>query len=91
MAHCRTCSCSIRFDAMRTGSSMPVDPVPDDLGNVAATRDQHGGLVDGNIVSPGQPVPAGYIRFMPHYGPCARPPSRAKPRAPRQQPAHTLF
>ena len=82
MSACRTCSFPIRFVKMRTGSSMPVDPVPDNLGNVVALRDQIGRLTDGHIVPPDQPTPDGYTRLMPHYGTCAKTPARKKPRTP---------
>lgn len=63
---------TIGFVGMRSGKTMPVDPIPDPLGTVVAHTDELGIWKDGHIVPADQPAPKGYTRFMTHYGTCAR-------------------
>lgn len=79
VSRCSRCSAPLKFVKMRTGKAMPVDPIPDDLGNVLARPDTVGRLVDGHVKPTDPPceVPAGYRRYMPHWSTCAHPSSDA--------------
>lgn len=87
---CHDCGASIHFARMRTGKVMPVDPVPDDRGNVIARKVGTGQYIAGyveNLPSDGStPVdPPGHVRLMPHFATCSHPkhaPKRGAPRPP---------
>lgn len=90
---CRRCPASIVFVAMDSGKLMPVDPLPDELGNVVCTRDELGRYLHGQVIPAGLPVPDGYVRFMPHFATCARPEDRSvpEPSNPEPWPPDPLF
>jgi hypothetical protein len=71
-----------------TGKALPVDPIPDDEGNVCA-RAIGGGRLVGYVISEAHPAERGYTRFAAHFATC---PSRVKaPKPPAPEPAPTLF
>ena len=67
-AKCRECGLEIMYLHTRHGKRMPVDPYPDENGNIAA-RPYPGAYVDAHMVSDRTP-PAGYRLFMPHRATC---------------------
>lgn len=73
------CSATITFVKLDGGGAMPVDPVPDPTGNVAATKGLDGRL-HGHVLSQARPLQPGQTVYMAHYATCA-----AKPR-PRRTP-----
>lgn len=76
LAECRTCAEPIRFVQLATGSKMPVNPKPDDRGNVAAR--QVGRDLVGRVLRRGdRQIPAGHDLYRPHFATCERP---AKPK-----------
>lgn len=85
------CSASILFVRMAaTGRPMPIDPAPDDRGNIAAQKAPRG-YVNGRYLAKDEQLREHEIRFMPHWGTCNDPAitgrpqkrSRPKPREPR--------
>jgi len=68
MASCGHCHATIRFVQLDTGSAMPVDPVPNPEGNVAA-RPQ-GTVLVGYRITKARPLEPGYRLFMPHRAAC---------------------
>lgn len=74
---CRYCEAVIRWVQLDSGKSMPVKPIPDDRGNVAA-RPQGTTLV-GHVISREKPLQEGQLRYVPHRAHC----DPDKPRVPR--------
>lgn len=79
MTACRKCRNPIRFvQNTESGRRIPVDAVPDDDGNVLAyshaIRTTKGEVVSVELIGhprkKGEPVPAGWALFMPHYATC---------------------
>lgn len=70
LAECRDCHLPIRFVRITTtGSAMPVNPQPDERGNVAARIT--GGRLTGFVISNDhRPGPLDPLRFMPHHATC---------------------
>jgi hypothetical protein len=67
---CRSCWAALRFIRMTSGKSMPVEPVKDPRGIVAA-RKVGSGYVDGFVLSAAVPdAPEGYDTFRPHWADC---------------------
>lgn len=86
MSKCRDCSVGIKFVRMPKGKLMPIDPVPDEDGNVVARL--VGGSLAGHVLTKGEEVPDGWTRFMPHAATCAvRNRSRRGAPSPRQAPS----
>lgn len=56
---------------MPSGANMPVDPVPDEAGNVAAMRDGRGVWV-GRVMRKNESDEPYEKRFMPHRATCQR-------------------
>ncbi|WP_375425968.1 hypothetical protein [uncultured Friedmanniella sp.] len=71
---------TITFVRLLTGRVMPVDPVPDERGNVLAERARDGHLIRGLVrpVDQGDPAPP-LKRYMPHFATCSNPPKSATP------------
>jgi hypothetical protein len=66
---CRDCGIGIRFVYITTSKkTMPVDPQPDDDGNVYARV--VGGRLTGHVKVKGEECPAGWATFMPHFATC---------------------
>lgn len=84
------CGMPIRFvQDERTGKRRPVDAAPDDDGNVVARRLTGVDIYVGHTLAPGEPAPAGWVRFMPHQATCrARGRRRKRTTSPAPQ---TLF
>lgn len=81
LAECRTCAEPIRFVQLNTGSKMPVNPKPDDRGNVAAKQVDRD-LV-GRVLRRGDhQIPAGHQLYRPHFATCERPKAKPKPEDP---------
>lgn len=70
MSKCRRqCGRSIKFVTMSaTNKNMPVDPVPDEGGNVYARL--VGGRLVGHVRTSGEPLPDGWQIYMPHVRTC---------------------
>lgn len=66
---CRDCHVPIRFVRLDTGNAMPVNPLPNRDGNVAA-RIAGGRLVGFVISRDHRPGPLDSLRFMPHHATC---------------------
>lgn len=81
LAECRDCSEPIRFVQMEdTGRAMPVNPMPNPDGNVAARL--AGGRLYGFVVSQDRrPGPTSPLRFVAHFAVC-----EARARAPKSRP-----
>lgn len=76
LSECKDCHLPIRFVwIVTTGRAMPVNPQPDERGNVAAHI--AGGRVCGFVISQDRrPGPLDPLRFMPHAATCE---ARQKP------------
>lgn len=79
---CRDCGASLRFVLMAdSGKSLPVNPIADPTGNVAA-RKLGGRLTAGYVIARDRPLKAGFELYRPHRADC-------KPNTPRgPRPAH---
>lgn len=84
LTECKDCHLPIRFVTLDTGSRLPVNPMPDAHGNVAAHRT--GRELFGWVVSRSNPILARMDLFMPHHATCA-----ARQPAPKPAPPPTLF
>lgn len=85
LADCRQCGEPIVFVKLDTGSTMPVNPIPNPDGNVAARL--QGRTLVGFVVSrdrlPGGSYP---IRLTPHFATCEVLRAERKPRGPADTP-----
>lgn len=79
MSACKRCSDPIRFVTnTETGKRIPVDPVPDESGNVlakaqqirATTGEVTGTELVGHPRRKGEETPPGWALYMPHYATC---------------------
>lgn len=77
-SRCRACPAEVLWVRMPSGRVMPVDPVPDDEGNVAAMRDGHGVWL-GHVLKADERARPYEKRFMPHFATCKPSPVRAVP------------
>ncbi|GAA0189681.1 hypothetical protein GCM10008944_01370 [Cytobacillus oceanisediminis] len=68
MSRARCCRRPVKYVLLPTGKRMPVDPVPDEDGNVAARL--VGRQLTGHVLRRGEDVPDGWQRFMPHQALC---------------------
>jgi len=73
---CRDCRATIRFVRLESGKSMPVNPMPDETGTVAA--DWQGRVLVGYVLSKTDPLRPGYRLYRAHRADCSD-----KPRVPR--------
>lgn len=83
---CRACGAAVKWVKTRQGKALPVEPAPDNNGNVVAMRTSRGTFVDGHVIPVGQPIPDGYTRFYPHFSSCSAPNLPGRPRKPRPRP-----
>lgn len=81
---CRDCSATMRWVKMRSGAAMPVEPIPDDRGNIAALKGSNGQYLDGQVIKPETDRAElrfrGLTVFMPHKAVCGG----GRPVRPRQ-------
>lgn len=92
MSACRVCSAPIVFVRMRSsGKPMPVDPIPDERGNIAALRAGKGQYVDGHYLHQGQAIADGEVQLMPHFATCNDTRKPTRPRPPAAEPTPSLF
>ncbi len=87
---CRRCDATLRWVRTRDGKAMPVNPVPDRTGNVAAMKSSNGRYVDAHVVLSDQDrasaKSAGYVVFRPHFADCQdSEPASPPPRRPQDQ------
>lgn len=69
MSKCRDCLVPITFVRIsNTGRVLPVDPAPDEDGNVFARM--VGGSLAGHVRTKDEHLPAGWSVFMPHHATC---------------------
>lgn len=87
LSECRTCKDPIRFVALDTGKAMPVNPMPDVTGNVAARM--IAGRLHGFVISHAKPAGPRDLRFRPHYATCGE--AQRKPAKPKPEPPPALF
>lgn len=66
---CRSCWAVLRFVVMTSGKRMPVEPVRDPHGIVAA-RKVGRDFVDGVVLKNGEVPPEGFTTFRPHWADC---------------------
>jgi hypothetical protein len=66
---CRSCWAVLRFVVMASGKRMPVEPVRDPKGIVAA-RKVGRDYIDGVVLRGGETPPAGFTTFRPHWADC---------------------
>ena len=88
-AECSECCNPILFVLLNTGKRIPVDPMPNPRGNVAAMRIGHN--LHGFVLSATHPDHrAPYVLHMPHHATC---PERPGPKAakPAREPDPSLF
>lgn len=90
---CHDCGTSIHFVRMRGGNAMPVDPVPDERGNVIALKVGTGKYIDGYVSNPPGEIPTGCVRLMPHFASCSHPKHLPKgsPRPPTEEAQDALL
>ena len=91
MTSCRRCPAAILFVRMRSGKAMPVDPWPDDRGNIAALPTGPKTYTDGRYLAKGESLAEGEVRLMPHWGTCGHNPAGVKGRPRPPEPAPSLF
>lgn len=77
MSSCRFCEARILFVRLDTGKAIPVNPIPDPGGNVAA--DWQGTALVGFVLSREKPLREGFHTYRPHKADC----HPDKPRVPR--------
>lgn len=82
------CDAPLAFVRMASsGKAMPVDPHPDDRGNIAAAKGSRG-WVNGHYLAKGQEPAENEVRLMPHWSTCSdpqitgRPQRRSRPKRP---------
>jgi len=90
LAECRLCHLPIRFVKLDTGKALPVNPRPDERGNVAA-RLQGGRLVGFVISRDHRPGPLDPFRFYPHHATCEELEKNKKSTPPPPEPDPALF
>lgn len=74
---CRFCGRRVAFvKTAATGKLMPLDPQPNDDGNVFVTRNDAGQTL-AVVLKKGETPPIGTL-FMPHYATCPNLPKRNK-------------
>lgn len=69
LSRCKACATTVLWVRMPSGKVMPVNPVPDDEGNVTAMRDGRGVWVGHVLKADERPMPY-EKRFMPHFATC---------------------
>lgn len=71
---CKRCRAVLRFVEMATGSRMPVNPIADPAGNIAARPIRFGAgkvvYVDGYTLRAGETAREGWVTFRPHWADC---------------------
>jgi hypothetical protein len=93
---CRRCGRPIGWVLTDKNRRMPIDPEPDDDGNVICHYEA--GVLRATVLSKGNPRPAG-VAFMPHFATCSALARRTRrdaareiePRKPKPEPAPSLF
>lgn len=80
LSECRDCADPIVFALLDTGSRIPLNPLPDPAGNVAARA--VGGRIYGYVVSASKPLRVDHTAMMPHAATC-----RSRPRPQPATPA----
>lgn len=86
---CRDCGAVVRWVKTRAGKSMPVNPVPDPRGNIAATLVAGGRYVDGRVITKLDPAALGETVFRAHWADCPRGERTTRPKpkpTPTQEP-----
>lgn len=87
-SRCRGCGVGLRFVRVEnSGRVMPVDPAPDEDGNVIARMVS--GVLTGHVLTKDEETPPGWQRYMPHFATCPASDRRSK-RLPPPEPA-SLF
>lgn len=88
LGRCRGCGRPVRWSTTEAGNAMPLDPEPDDTGNVVARLGGGPGWWS-RIPNADRPQRDTERRFMPHVATCPNPPLRPappRPPAPAQAP-----
>lgn len=85
---CGLCHRPVAWVLTDGGARMPVDPKPDEAGNVYVRAVQ--GRYRAKVSSKAEPRPPG-VPFMPHWATCPEHNKGAKPRQPKPEPAPSLF
>jgi hypothetical protein len=67
---CRSCKQRIWWVRTEAGNSMPVNPLPDNMGNVAVRHDPESGIDFGYVITEARPIRAGEKQMMPHWATC---------------------
>ena len=80
-AECSECCNPILFVILNTGKRIPVDPMPNPRGNVAARR--IGNNLHGHVIGNALAVEPPYLAHMPHAATC---PDRKGPQATKTSP-----
>ncbi len=90
MAACKKCRNPIKFVTnIETGRRIPVDAVPDEDGNVAATMSDLRELV-GRVLHKNEKPPDEWVVYMPHHATCRFSDRRGRKNT-RPEPPPTLF
>jgi hypothetical protein len=90
LCECRSCGDPIRFVQLPSGKAMPVNPLQNPAGNVAAIF--RGGKLHGHVISKEHPAPLDWRRYTAHYATCeAKPAKPEKAPTPALEPDPALF
>lgn len=79
-ATCRRCMATLRFVQMTSGKAMPVNPIPDPTGNVAARKIGHR-YAAGYVLHKGEDPKPGFVVFRPHWADCTDAPKHTRSEA----------
>lgn len=90
LAECRACTLPIRFVTLTSGKKMPVNPKPNDRGNVATRL--IAGELHGRVVGPrSKPADHREVLYMAHFATCDGRPKKQPTKAPAVEPEPSLF
>lgn len=88
---CHDCGATIRWVRTRAGKAMPVNPVPDRSGNVAAVRVGANQYVEARVVTRADPPASDETVFRAHWADCTRGEERTPRPATPQPTQQELF
>jgi hypothetical protein len=87
LSECKLCQAPIVFARLDTGKAIPLNPIPDQRGNVAVHMS--GGNLYGFVVTRDRLPGPTDRRMVPHYATCEK--QRTTPTKPARQPDEPLF
>lgn len=78
---CDRCGLQIGWVTTVEGRRMPIDPEPNEAGNVIVRRQGRGGKLIAEVLNRSKPRPQG-VAFMPHFATCGKPAPKVEPEPP---------